>query len=135
MKRSAVLMMMHSHGGDHHEHDRHGDEHWSEKKYSGPLDMETAKEWVHHMTHADGTKGEHWTYDQTTQVMRQRNMECDPVEFYAVINAMWSDYCKVADKYGVNNVDFWADMARAWLMDPDAARNKPAMYYKDIVAH
>ena len=135
MRRSAVIMMIHNHGGHHHEHTHRDDPGWTGKDYYGQLNMDMAQTWVHSMVNADGSIGEHWDYDQTTQVMHQRNMECDTVEFYAAINAMWSDYCKVAEKYGVNNVDFWADMAGAWLMDQDAARNKPIRYYKDIVAH
>lgn len=98
-----------------------------------PMDRKTAHEWVQKMHNADGSMGEHWTYDQTSQVMKQRNMDCNPAEFYAVINAMWSDYGKVAEKYGINNVDFWAEMAKAFIMDKDAMPDKAALYYECIV--
>lgn len=98
-----------------------------------PMDRKTAHEWVQKMKNADGSTGEHWTYEQTTQVMKQRNMDCDPAEFYAIINAMWSDYGKVAEKYGINTVDFWAEMAKAFLMDKDAMPDKAALYYECIV--
>ena len=98
-----------------------------------PFDKETAKAWVKKMKHADGSSGEHWTMEQSNQVMQKRGIDCDPAEFYAIMNAMWSDYSKVADKFGVNNVDYWAEMTKAFLMDKDAAPDKAALYYECIV--
>ena len=97
------------------------------------LDRKTAHEWVKRMRHADGGSGEHWSYDQTSAMMRQRNVECDPVEFYAIMNVMWSDYGKVADKFGVNTIDFWAELTKAFLHDKDANPDKAALYYECIV--
>ena len=98
-----------------------------------PLDRETARGWVKRMRHADGSVGEHWTMDQTNQVAKQRGIDCEPEAFYAIMNAMWSDYSKVADKFGVNNVDFWAELTKAFLMDKDARPDKAALYYECIV--
>lgn len=100
-----------------------------------PMDRKTAQEWVRKMQNSDGSTGEHWTYDQTTQVLKQRGIDCDPAEFYALMNAMWSDYCKIAQKFGVDNVDFWADLAKAFLCDKDAEHDKAALYYEYIVKH
>ena len=98
-----------------------------------PLDRETAREWVHSMRHADGGAGEHWTMEQTNRVMKEKHVDCDPVEFYAIMNAMYSDYGKVADKFGVSGVDFWVEMAKAFLHDADAMPHKAARYYDCIV--
>ena len=51
------------------------------------------------------------------------------------MNAMYSDYCKVAKRYGVDRPEFFAEMAKAWLEDKDAVPNKAAMYYDCIVKH
>lgn len=96
------------------------------------LNRKMAEEWVRGMKNGDGSTGEHWGYDQTTQVMRQRNIECDPVEFYAAINMMYSDYYKVAKALNVNSVDFYAKMAEAFLCDADAVEDKMARYYAVI---
>ena len=77
--------------------------------------------------------GEHWTYEQTAQVAKQRGVNCDPVEFYAIINAMWSDYSGVAKRFDVDNIDYWAEMAKAFLEDKDAKPGKTALYYECIV--
>lgn len=97
-----------------------------------PMDLETAREWVRHMRNADGSAGEHWTYEQTSKVLRDKGMDCPPPEFYATINMMWSDYAKVADKFGINNLDFWAAIAAAFLEDRDTAPGKLMRYYRDI---
>lgn len=56
----------------------------------------------------------------------------DRAEFYAIMNAVWSDYGKTAQKYGVDKPDFWADLAHDWLADSDANHNKAAIYYAKI---
>lgn len=99
------------------------------------LDKQTAKEWTEAMENGDGTRGPHWTVEQTDQVMAQRGLECDSAEFFAVLNSVYSDYCAVAKKHGVNNVDFYADLAKAWLHDKDAVKDKAAAYYEYIVKH
>lgn len=92
----------------------------------------TAKRWVDNMENEDGTVGEHWTFEQTESVRKQHGFDCDGVEFYAAINMMYSDYCKVASKYGVNTADFYADLAEAFLCDEDAVEDKIEKYYECI---
>lgn len=99
------------------------------------LTKEMAEEWTSHMVNVDGTTGPHWSMDQVKQVMAQRGIECDPVEFYAVLNSMYSDYCMVAKKHSVNTVDFYADMAKAWLYDEDSVEEKAGAYYGCVVEH
>lgn len=99
------------------------------------FDKETAEEWTAAMENDDGTKGPHWSMEQTKQVAKQRNIDCDSNEFYTAMNYMYSDFCKVAKKHNVNSVDFYADMAKAFLSDKDAVDNKLALYYEYIVEH
>ena len=98
------------------------------------FDERTAKEWVATMQNEDGTRGPHWTMDQTTKVMEQRGIKEEPAKFYAVLNMMYSDYCEVAKKINANNMDFFAEMAKAFLKDKDAgAPDKLAAYYEYVV--
>ncbi len=60
------------------------------------LTRDEAEEWCDSMKNADGTTGPHWSYDQATQLMTQRNLTCNPVDFWATLCMMYSDYCKVA---------------------------------------
>ena len=60
------------------------------------------------------------------------NRDPKSVFYDAVMNAIWSDYGKTAQRYGVDKTDFWADLARDWLADDDAKHNKAAIYYAEI---
>ena len=82
-----------------------------------------------------GTHGPHWNMEQVKQVMEQREIDCDPVMFFAVLNAVYSDYYAVAKKHGVNKMDFYADLAKAWLEDEDAVEDKAGKYFQYIVKH
>lgn len=96
------------------------------------LTRETALEWTSCMQNADGTAGPHWSMEQTEQARKQRGIDCDPVEFYAAMNMMYSDYCKAAEKVGAVSVDFYVYMAKAFLEDKDAEPHKLARYYHYI---
>lgn len=96
--------------------------------HSEHLDKQTAEKWMESLHNEDGTKGPHWTIEQTNQVLNKKGFALDPVEFWAIMNAVYSDYAAVAKKYNVNNVDYYADLAKAWLTDADAVPNKPWVY-------
>ena len=98
-----------------------------------PMTRDKAQRWVQKMKNADGSTGEHWSFDQTYQLMKQRNIDCEPAEFYATMNMLWSDYGKVAEKFGLTGVEFWAEMSKAFLMDKDAEDGKLMLYYECIV--
>lgn len=98
------------------------------------LTHDMAEHWVSGLINEDGTRGAHWSFEQVKQIMTQKCISADPCEFYAVLNALYSDYCKVFQKYGVGgNMDFYLDMAKAWLDDKDAESGKVAIYYEYIV--
>ena len=99
------------------------------------LTAEMAQHWARNMHNSDGSTGAHWSMDQTKQLAQQRGINLPPEEFYAVINAMYSDYCEVAKKHNVHNADFYVDMAKAFLKDKDAVPNKAALYYECVVQH
>lgn len=132
--RTNYGMTINSHDGDEMEHRT------SQKMYGGaasymamPMTKEMADEWTHGMKNEDGTKGLHWTMEQIKQVMAQKGIECDPLEMFAIMNALYSDYCAVLKKYGMNKADVYADLACAWLNDKDAVKNKASAYYEHIV--
>lgn len=97
------------------------------------LDPEMAKEWMEGVENEDGTKGPHWTFEQAKTVMQQHNLSFDPYEFWAVLNAIYSDDVAVAKKYGVNKPEYYIDRAKAWLNDKDAVEGKAAAYFCYVV--
>ena len=97
------------------------------------LDEQMCDDWMAGLHNEDGTKGPHWTKDQAKQVMASKGYTGDPCEFWCALNAVYSDYSRVAKKLGVNSLDFYAEMANAFLHDKDAEDDKMARYYEYIV--
>ena len=102
------------------------------------LTREMAEEWVEDMESDDPAKphGGKWTMDQVKPVAQKYGVPTEGErfwEFWAVMNALYSDYYAVAKKYNMLNPDFFADMAMAFINDKDAVRNKAAVYYECIV--
>lgn len=100
------------------------------------LNRQMAEKWVRSMKNADGSTGEHWTMEQTSAIMERHGLRCNPVKFWVAMNAVYSDLSEVAEKHGVDNDDFYADMAKSfWLCDKDAVEDKLAAYYENVVRH
>lgn len=99
------------------------------------LDMDTADDWVRSMKTSDHTRSPHWNKEQIKQLIDQREefRDCNPTELYAVMNMLYADYCEVAKKFGINHVDFFAHLAKAWMNDEDAPKDKTARYYWCVV--
>lgn len=99
----------------------------------GKFDEHTVREWMEGLENEDGTKGPHWTMEQTKQFAQQKSVKHDPVIWWAAMNMIYSDYCGVAKKLNVNNVDFYVYMAQAFLDDKDAGEGKLEKYYRHVV--
>lgn len=102
------------------------------------LTWDMAEEWVEGMQNEDEAKPMGGKYDPEKAKAMARKIGISPsgqrfIDFYAIVNAMYSDYHEVAKKHGVDSPDFYADLAKAWLEDEDAVRNKAYVYYDCIV--
>lgn len=95
-----------------------------------------AREWTARMENTDDTTGPHWPMEQTTAVMVSKGYHYDPAVWYAAMNMIYSDYFKTAKKHGVNTVEFYTDMAEAFLDDKDAGgpEEKISAYYHCIAS-
>lgn len=102
------------------------------EKHKHSMTEQEAKSWVSRMKNADGSVGAHWPMDKTEQVRTQRGFNCNPVTFWVAMNMMYSDYCEVAKKNNASTVEFFADMAKAFLVDVDAKPDKLARYYECV---
>ena len=111
-------------------HSENSREHETDKEVK--FDEHKAKEWVARMKNNDGTTGEHFKAEQTEQMRNAHCPDCDKMEFWAAMNMMYSDYCDVAKKMNIDRPDFYAHMAKAFLMDKDAGEDKMAKYMKYI---
>ena len=92
--------------------------------YGKHLNEELAHEWVSAMKNKDGTRGEHWTIEQTSQYAGQHNK----YDWYAVLNMMYSDYYN--PKFDTST---YIELARDWLSDPDVEEGKTLNYYRHVV--
>ena len=113
-----------------------GGDHFRESTKRMEFTEDDAKEWTARMENTDGTTGPHWPMAQTTAVMVSRGYHYDPAVWYAAMNMVYSDYFSVAKKHGVNTVEFYADMAEAFLDDKDAGgpEEKISAYYHCIAS-
>lgn len=107
--------------------------------HSEKMTHDDAEKWVSRMVNDDGTMGAHWTMEQTTAVAESVGVAFEHISqwcWWVTMNMMYSDYCTVADKYGVGTAEFYADMAKAFLFDKDAPspQEKLSAYYYGIVA-
>lgn len=117
--------------------EHHPDKYWEimrdthELMYGKHFDEEYAEWEVEQMHHKskDGKvyRGEHWTYEQTTDVMQlykaKLPAEVTPGDFYVALNAEWHDYiCWAMEHFESEDEADNAiiDMAiRFWFMDDD----------------
>lgn len=99
---------------------------------------EDAEQWNHRMKNEDGSTGGHWTVEQTTEAAKSVGVIMEhvtPEMWNVAMNMMYSDYCGVATKHGCSKVEFYADLAKAFLFDKDGPgpEAKLAAYYHGIV--
>lgn len=94
-----------------------------------------ARRWAEHMENADGSMGAHWTLEQTTAVANSIGVHTDPWVWFAALNMEYSDNFEVAQKYGLDRPEYYADLAKAFLFDKDGGgpEAKIAGYYHGIV--
>lgn len=93
---------------------------------------ELAMKAVSCMENVDGSKGEHWTIEQTTNVAKQFGImfnTFNKYDWYYVLNMMYSDYYKLFN----SSTDTYVKLAKAWLEDPDVEEGKAYRYYKEVV--
>lgn len=93
--------------------------------------------WNERMENEDGSVGGHWSLMQTNTYADNIGVRFEhitPKEWNVTMNMMYSDYCRVANKYGSGMSDFYAYMAKAFLFDKDAPspKEKLAAYYHSI---
>ena len=112
-------------------------DHFRESTKMTEFSREDAMRWAEHMQNADGTVGPHWTMDQTSAVADASVAGNDIPHwvFGVTMNMMYSDYYDVARKFGVNVPEFYAELARAFLMDKDGPEpTKKLMEYYEHIA-
>ena len=93
------------------------------------FNRQMAEEWVSRMQNADGTRGPHFSMEKAKEVMKQYNVDCDPTEFWVVINTLYSNYDQALKKNNASTLELYACLAKAWIEDQDAVPDKASAYY------
>lgn len=101
------------------------------------FDRETAMQWAANMQNADGTTGPHWSMDQTSAIADGMGVQETDIPRWAwgvTMNMMYSDYYPVAVEFGLNRPEFYAALAKAFLLDKDGPgpEQKLMAYYEHI---
>lgn len=109
---------------------RHDDD--DGETYFAPVDERTAHKWAKKLKNSDGSAGAHWTAEQLEPLRASLAPNCDKWELFVAANMMYSDYAKVAQKYGADRPEFYVEMAKAFLTDPDARDNKLRRYIETV---
>lgn len=91
---------------------------------NGPhFDEEHAHYAVEGMENEDGTKGPHWTVEETTSVANQMGINLksekhNKWDWFVAMNMIYSDFYKaVVAMTGSANTKYFAELAKAWLCD------------------
>lgn len=121
--------------------DRERSEHMmgrSEHMHPMRFDRQTAEDWVQSMENEDKAqpRGGKWKPDMLKPLAQKHGIPTEGPrfwEFYAMVNAMYSDYSEVAKKFGITSPDYYVCMAKAFMDDKDAEDDKVARYYEYIV--
>lgn len=75
--------------------------------------------------------GEHWSLEKVKELLKSKGIENECLRYYMVMNMMYNDYCKVANDFGLkDNVDFYFEMSKAFILDPDGVSYKVEKYFK-----
>ncbi len=127
-------MTMH---GDHEQKEHHMERGMASMEPM-EFDRETAEHWVRSMRNEDKAHpvGGKWNPDMLRPLAQKYGIPTEGKkfwEFYAMTNAMYSDYGEVARKFGITSPEFYVCMAKAWMEDKDAEPDKTALYYEYIV--
>lgn len=95
---------------------------------------EDAQAWCAGMQNADGSTGPHWSLENAGEIMQKYGLSYSLYEFWAAINASYSDLCTFFKKYNIDALDTYIDYVKTfWFEDKDAVADRLGAYYKAVV--
>lgn len=105
-----------------------------EMEHGPHFDEEMARKAVSKMENEDGSRGPHWSLEETTTLANQHginlNGRFNRYDWYVALNMIYSDYYKViVNIANTNSVRHFVEFAKAWLADKDVDEGKMWYYY------
>lgn len=95
-----------------------------EAEHGPHFNDEHARKAVNKMENEDGTRGQHWSLEETTALANQYGIRLDEkinkYDWYVALNMVYSDYYRVVvSMTGSNNTKYFVELAKAWMHDKD----------------
>lgn len=100
-----------------------------EMEHGPHFNEEHARKAVMKMENEDGTRGPHWSLEETSALASQYGISLsgkfNRYDWFVALNMVYSDYYKVLlNITGSNNIKHYIEFAKAWLNDIDALRQE-----------
>lgn len=109
-----------------------------EAEHGPHFDEEMARKAVSKMENEDGSRGQHWSIEETTSLANQHGIRMDEkfnkYDWYVALNMVYSDYYRViVNMTNSNNPKHFVELAKAWMCDKDIEEGKMWYYYVYIM--
>lgn len=109
-----------------------------EMEHGPHFNEEHARKAVMKMENEDGTRGPHWSLEETTALASQYGISLsgkfNRYDWFVALNMVYSDYYKVLlNITGSNNIKHYIEFAKAWLNDKDIDEGKMWYYYQYVM--
>lgn len=106
-----------------------------EAMYGPHFNEECALKAVSKMENEDGSRGEHWSLEETTSIANQyginlKGEKYNEYDWYVALNMIRSDYYRaVVTMTSSDHIKYFVELAKAWLNDKDIEEGKMWYYY------
>lgn len=103
--------------------------------YGPHFNEECALKAVSKMENEDGSRGEHWSLEETTSIANQyginlKGEKYNKYDWYVALNMIRSDYYRaVVTMTSSDHIKYFVELAKAWLNDKDIEEGKMWYYY------
>lgn len=109
-----------------------------EAEHGPHFNEENAHKAVSKMENEDGTRGPHWSMEETTSLANQYGVRLDEkfnkCDWYVALNMIYSDYYKViVNISNSTHAKFFVEFAKAWMNDKDIDEGKMWYYYTYVM--
>lgn len=101
-----------------------------EAMYGPHFNEESALKAVSKMENEDGSRGEHWSLEETTSIANQyginlKSEKYNKYDWYVALNMVRSDYYRaVVTMTSSDHIKYFVELAKAWLNDKDIEEGK-----------
>lgn len=105
-----------------------------EAEHGPHFNEEHARKAVSKMENEDGTRGPHWSIEETTTLANQYGISLgnrfNRYDWFVALNMVYSDYYKVIINItNSNSTKHFVELAKAWINDKDIDEGKMWYYY------